>query len=190
MSFTITNVKTLADSWTEEVVASANALTWGNEFIQSEVGSKSFQESTAEFVATKDTWYNLPVPTAATEEDPAIAGFVYAINVSSVGCSDYKHYIIRNGKIKFAATDTYTLTYAGYPAALASAAAAVPLHDAFLYPMAKFLLFKHFSIEHDDSDMQATAEKYRAEYLIAMKKAYDEIELSSENESFKVKPVW
>lgn len=190
MSFTITNAKTLADSWTEEVIDSSKALIWGNEFIQSEVGSRTFQESTAELVATKDTWYDLPVPTVATEEVPAVAGFVYAILVSSGNCSNYKHYIIQNRKIKFADTDTYTLTYAGYPSALPSASDTVPLHDAFLYPMAKFFLFKHYSFEYDDSDMQSAAERYRAEYLIGIKKAYDEIEMDSENESFSVRAVW
>lgn len=190
MSFTITNAKTLADSWTDEVIASADALIWGNEFIQNEVSSKAWSESTAEFVATADTWYALPVTTPAAGETPAIAGFIRAISITDANESNYINYIIRNKKIKFADTDTYTLTYAGYPAALAAITTVVPLQDAFQYPMAKFLLFKHFSQEYDDSDMQATAEKYRGEYLIGLKTIYDEIEMDSENESFEVKRTW
>ena len=190
MSFTITNAKTLADSWTDEVVSTTDALIWGNEFLQNEINSKAWEESTVPFVATKDIWYNLPIATAATEEDPAIAGFIRTISLTDSNGRSYANYIIRNKKIKFADTDTFTLTYTGYPAKLASITEAVPLQDAFMYPMAKFLLFKQFSQEYDDADMYATAEKYRGEYLIGLKSIYDEIEMDSENESFQIRPSW
>ena len=192
MSFTITDAKTLADSWTDETIDAAKALLWGNEFIQNEVNSRAWAESTAEFEATADTWYNLPVTTPADEEEeiPAIAGFIRTVSVKNDDGDEYSGYVIRNKKIKFTATDTYILTYIGYPAALANITTDVPLQDAFKYPMAKFLLFKQLSVEYDDEDMKPEAERYRQEYLMDLKKAYDEIEMDSENESFQVPMRW
>jgi len=192
MSFTITNAKTLADSWTDETIDSAKALIWGNEFIQNEVDSRAWTESTAEFVATADTWYNLPVTTPADEEEetPAIAGFIRTVLVKNDDGDEYSGYTIRNKKIKFAATDTYTLTYIGYPADLADITTDVPLQDAFKYPLAKFLMFKHLSTEYDDEDMKPEAERYRQEYSLGLKKIYDQMEMDSENESFQVMPSW
>lgn len=190
MSFTITDAKTLADSWTDETIDAAKALLWGNEFIQNEVDSRAWTESEAEFEATADTWYALPVVTAATEEEPAIAGFIRTVLVKNDDGDEYSGYTIRNKKIKFAATDTYTLTYVGYPADLADITTAAPLQDTFKYPMAKFLLFKHLSTEYDDEDMKPEAERYRQEYLMGLKKIYDQMEMDSENESFRVKAIW
>jgi len=190
MSFTIGDAKTLANSWTDESISDANALIWGNEFIQNEVNSRAWAEATAEFEATADTWYDLPVTTPAAGENPAIAGFIRTVSVVNDDGDTYSGYVIRNKKIKFAATDTYTLTYVGYPAALANITTDVPLQDAFKYPMAKFLLFKQLSVEYDDEDMKPEAERYRQEYLMDLKKAYDEIEMDSENESFQVPMRW
>jgi hypothetical protein len=190
MPFAITDAKTLANSWTDETIADDDALLWGNEFIQNEVNSRAWAESTAEFEATANVWYDLPVTTPANGETPAIAGFVRAVEVINSKNVAYSGYTIRNKKIKFTATDTYILTYIGYPAALANITTDVPLQDAFKYPMAKFLLFKQLSVEYDDEDMKPEAERYRQEYLMDLKKAYDEIEMDSENESFQVPMRW
>ena len=189
MSFTITTAKTIADSWTDETIDASKALTWGNEFLQNEVGSRAWDESTAEFNATADTWYDLPAATPAEGETPAIAGFIRAILITNSDGVAYGKYIIRNKKIKFADSDNFTLAYTGYPAPLAAITTIVPLQDAFKYPMAKFLMFKHLS-EYDDEDMKPEAERYRQEYLMDIKKIYDEIEMDSENESFRVLMRW
>jgi len=204
----IADAKALADSWTDETINENKALTWGNEFIQNEVRSKTWVETAQDYVeALACVWYDLPAGFVRTVQVEYINNdenefYKYMIFTAHEAVSDTLFdekdcnknilygYTIRNGKIKFSAAGTYKLTYIGYPSKVESINTSVALHDAFMYPMAKFLLFKHLSIEYDDEDMKPEAERYRQEYLLDLKKIYDEMEFDSENESFQVQMRW
>jgi hypothetical protein len=203
MPFAITNAKALADSWTDETIDAAKALIWGNEFIQNEVRSRVWAETTYEYTdLLADTWYDLPsgfVRTVQVEyivnNESEFCGYIIIsaceyIEEILLNKDSLHKYIIRNRQIKFSAAGTYKLTYVGYPSKVEDIYTNIALHEAFEYPMAKFLLFKHLSTEYDDEDMKPEAERYRQEYLMDIKKIYDEIEMDSENESFRVLMRW
>lgn len=191
MPFTIDDARTQAEKWTDEILEDDQILEWGNEFVRKEVKDDLWQTDTEVFTdSTANTWYALP------------ADFVRSIGVADVNNINYSSFTIRNGKIAFAADGSYTLKYVAYPAKIAAITATtsgeppvtvpnnVPLPDAFIYPMAEFLLFKLFNIELDDEDSKAAAQEYEARYSNSLKELYDKMEIDSENEAFQVKMRW
>lgn len=187
MPFTITDAKTLAESWFDETLDDdTSLLMWGNEFNQRIVDSRLWVEATQEFAnSTANTAYDLPTD------------FVRTVKVEDSNDCEYSAYTIKNGKIKFSSDGSYTLTYTQYPVAIAAIAAvtsgdppvtvsnAVPLPDAFLYPMAEFLIFKFYNLEMDDDDCKAAASEYEQRMRGSLKRIYDAMEIDSETESFK-----
>lgn len=191
MSFTISDARTLAESWTDEILEDDQILEWGNEFVRKKVNDKLWQTSTEAYAnSIANTWYTLP------------ADFSRSIGAEDSNGMEYSNYVIRNGKISFAIDGSYTLNYAAYPAKIAAITATasgeppvtvpnnVPLPDAFIYPMAEFLLFKLFNIELDDEDSKAAAQEYEARYTNSLKELYDKMEIDSQNEAFQVKMRW
>lgn len=183
MSFTISDARTLAEKWTEEMLEDDQILEWGNEFVQKEVDDRLWPEDTVAFPgSTTDTWYALP------------ADFLRSVKVEDSNSStEYAGYVVRNGRIKFAADGSFTLTYVSQPAKIAAVTGTgneVPLPDAFRYPMAEFLLFKFFNIELDDEDSKAAAQEYEARHSNSLKEIYAKMEIDSEAEAFQVKMRW
>lgn len=183
MSFTIADAKALAETWVDEVLDDNLILTWGNEFLRQAVDSKVWPESTETFTdIAANTWTALPTD------------FYRSIKITDADgllCSDYA---IRGSNIKFTVAGTYELTYIKYPAELAGISGEgnnVPLHDAFKYPLAEFLLFKQYNIEIDDDDDKKVAMEYEARYTASLKEIYGEMELNtSEGGSFQVQMRW
>ena len=102
-------------------------------------------------------------------------------------------YAINNGYITFTVDGSYTLTYIAYPAALIAISGEgndVPLPDAFIYPLAEFLIFKYYNIEMDDEDCKLYANEYEARFRTSLKNIYDGMEINSEAESFRMVARW
>jgi len=199
MSFTITDAKTLAETWFDEVLDPTMILAWGNEFVQRIVNSKVWKTNriTNSFslgdpltiidvdgsyvIVTADTWYTLP------------SDFAYSTGVTDSDGFPYRNYTIKNGLIKFANSGPFTLTYIAYPekiTAISGEGNEVPLSDSFLYPLAEFLIFKFYNLEMDDEDSKASANEYEARCNASLKKLYSMMELDSEHESFHPKLRW
>jgi|GEM_PF-4309932 hypothetical protein len=180
MSFTIANAQTLAESWFEDELDDALVLIWGNEFIQRIVNDKVWVETTYDLDdVVADTWTALP------------AAFVRFVSLTEdTYDTDYASYEVKNGKIKCEDAGDYTLTYIPYPADLATIATTVPLHDAFKYPMAEFLVFRYFKIELDDDDSYNASTEYEYRYLSSLKAIYDKMDLDSEQDGFQVGMRW
>ena len=182
MSFTIEDAQTLAHTWIEDELTDAMALTWGNEFIQRIVSDKLWQEDTEEYADKKgNTAYALP------------ANFYRTVKVEDSNSGLFAGYAINNGYITFTVDGSYTLTYIAYPAALIAISGEgndVPLPDAFIYPLAEFLIFKYYNIEIDDEDCKMYANEYEARFRTSLKNIYDSMEIDSETESFRVVARW
>ena len=182
MSFTIEDAQTLAHTWFEDGISDAQALTWGNEFVQRIVSDKLWREDTEEYADKKaDTAYPLP------------AVFYRTVKVGDSNDYPIAGYKISNGKITFTLDGSYTLTYIAYPAALTAISGEgndVPLPDAFIYPLAEFLIFKYYNIEMDDEDCKLYANEYEARFRMSLKNIYDSMEINSTAESFRTVVRW
>lgn len=172
MSFTISDVKELAESWINEAIHGNDALMWANEFIQNEVGSTAWPEDTELYTAAMEgTWYALP------------SDFIRTVLITNDDGSECSGYSIRNSKIKFDYTDSYIMTYVAYPGRLTNLTTAISLSDIYKYPMAKFLVFKYLKTGDE-------ADKYGQSYLLDLKNLRDEMQIDSQNEGFQVQERW
>ena len=194
MAFTITDAKTLAHSWIEETLDDAQILIHGNEFLRRAISNKLWQEKTQDFEdAVAGTYYDLPTD------------FYLSALVTDKTDTDlvYKDYAISNMRIKFNSDGDYTLTYRAFPALIAAITAtttddvppvtatnSVPLPDAFIYPLAEYLIYRYFNIELDDEDSKAAAQEYEARYTNSLRKLYSDMEIDSESDSFQVTMRW
>ncbi len=179
MSFTIDSAITLAESWFEETLDDAKCLIWGTEFLQRVVNDKLWAEDTETFDdKIADTWYSLP------------SDFVRFVGLEDSNEDIYTSYEIKNGKIRFADDGDYTLTYIPYPVDLATISTAVPLPDAFKYPLAEYLIFRYFKVELDDDDSYNASTEYEFRYKKSLKDIYDKMDIDSELDSFQVNMRW
>ena len=193
MAFTIADAKTLAETWFEELLDDDDILVWGNEFLRRKVNNKLWQDDTQDYDDSKArTYYDLP------------ADFYRLVSVVRQDNTDIEldstHYGINNGRIRFRAEGDYTITYKAYPALIAAISATgeepdieentVPLPDAFLYPLAEYLIFKYYNVELDDDDSQAAALEYEARVNASLKKLYDEMQIDTSLDSFRVQMKW
>jgi len=64
------------------------------------------------------------------------------------------------------------------------------LLDIYKYPLAKFLVSKHFGIDTTDQVRMAVSEKYRQMYAIDLKAIHDEIEHDTNLDGFQVQERW
>lgn len=183
LAFTITDAKTLAETWFDEKLEDAQVLVWGNEFIRRVVSNKLWTENSGEFSGSiAGVYYDLPtdfyIMVAVTNQaDPTIE-------------YDSNAYTISNGRIKFGNSGDYTVTFREYPSLLLAVTDDYPLPDAFVYPLAEYLIFRYFNIELDDEDCKAGSLEYEARVKSSLKNIYDEMQISSEYDSFQVKMRW
>ncbi len=183
MSFTCADAISLAltENWLDETLDESEVLVWGNWFLRRTVNDSLWQDADTDYEnSVADTWYSLPTD------------FIRVVEIkdsNDMNYSDYS-YTIKNGKIKFAADGSYTLTYVQYPTALASVASDVPLPDSYLYPMAEFMVFKFYNKDNDDKDRKEQAMEYESRYKGTLKEIYDRTEIRGETESFQVQMRW
>lgn len=183
MSFTVDDVINEIPAHIDEEIDTtdsdelAKALSWANACMLA-MGSRAWVEAEEEYTsATAGTWYDLP------------GDFINTVVVTTDDSEDYTGYTIRNRKIKFDAADTYTLTYTAYPARFTAKTDTVPLQDAFLVPMGKYLAAKYLMMDSRDenSDMNA-AKQLMAEFYDDLSNILSIVEL--DNEPFQVQEVW
>lgn len=180
MSFVIDDAITLAESWFEEELDSAQCLIWANEFLRRKASNKLWSESTEDYAdKSADTWYDLPTD------------FFMTVKVLDENDVTYENCRMRNGKIMFASDGTYELTYVQYPEALSDTDTTdFPLPDAFLYPLAEFLIFRFYNQELDDEDSKNSAMEYEGRYLSSLKEIYSRMQINTDTEIFKPRLRW
>lgn len=183
MAFTIADAKALAETWFEEVLNSDDILVWGNEFLRREVSNKLWQEETLDYDdSVAKTFYELP------------ANFFRIVSVVRQDIPDIElnsaFYMVNNGRIRFTTDGSYTITYKAYPASVEATTDEFPLPDAFIYPLAEFLIFKYFNVELDDEDCKSAAIEYEARVNASLKTIYDEMQIDTSTESFRVQMKW
>jgi len=171
MSFTCSDAISLAltENWLDETLDSVQVLTWGTNFLRRIVKKDFWAAKTQVFNGSlADTWYALP------------ADFIRSIEIQEAnGVIAKRSYSIRNGQIKFAISGSYTLLYIQYPTVLATITTAVPLPDAFLYPMSEYMVFKFYNMENDDKDRKDRALEYESRYKESLRNIYENIEVSN-----------
>lgn len=183
MAFTIADAKALSETWASVFIDTNQALVWGNEFMRRKVDRRVWPEAETDFTdSAAGTWYSLPTdfeaPILITDKD--VTGLIL----------NHNHYAIRNRKIMFNVTGSYTLVYRQFPAVLASINSSLSIPDDFLDALSEYMLFRFFKIYVDDESFQRTAAEYEARCNDSLKAAYGNMELDSETESFRPVLRW
>jgi hypothetical protein len=183
MSFTISDAKTLAHSWIEETLDDAQILIHGNEFLRRVVSNKLWQEDIGDYAeSVANTYYDLPTD------------FYSTVSVTNQTDTDIEYpssaYTISNGRIKFMANGDYFVTYKIFPALIKAITYDYPLPDAFIYPLAEYLIYRYFNIELDDGDSKAAAMEYEQRCANSLREIYSQMDIDSEGDGFQVKMRW
>lgn len=158
MAFTVADALMRAASYTDEDIEETDALLWANDFLREKVDTRLWPEGAQAYAAIADMWYNLP------------AAFVLVLKVTDSAGVAYGNYVFRSGKISFAESDTYTLTYRATPTALTAqtgAGGTPALPDYYLGPLAYFITSR-FRAKDDPEDPDAL--KWMAECDNALRK--------------------
>lgn len=132
----------------------------------------------------------LPTTNSYNDQGAAISGGILntPYEDTSISCSDYSGYSIRNRRIKFNDTDKYVLTYTAYPtkvSTLKGATGTPDLPDMFKYPMTKYLASRYRS-KDDSSDPDA--QKWMAEFTSDLNDILAELE--QDNDVFQTEVNW
>jgi len=130
---------------------------------------------------------NLTIPMFVQARYDLPTGFYRLISVQNLSKIPYYDYSIGNGKISFPTDDDYVMTYVPYPTALTAITGTgqnVPLHDDFKYPLAEFLVYKHFNPTNKD-----LAAEYEKRYVMNLRGIYGEMDVNSST-TFKPRMRW
>lgn len=182
MGFTLQDAKELAESFLPgNKIQGEDVLIWGNLFISNEIGSAAWlQVDDDEMCAgmTSDTGVYLP------EE------FISMVGMLDSNGERYERYKIQKRQVFVRDDGSYTITYISHPDKLTDLRTFVDLHDIFLEALAYYLAYKFAAKKPADNAMVLLAQQCKSDYKTSLKEAFDELELDSENESFKPGPNW